>query len=108
MRTLSDTKAISADLSKIVGPVNVEVRPAALVPYRTDATFGFADWPTAVVRPGSAKEVSRILAWANERSIPVVPHGAGSSLAAGAVPVQGGIKKTFDPAGILNPGKVTQ
>ncbi|SNT00650.1 hypothetical protein SAMN05216276_1021109 [Streptosporangium subroseum] len=57
MRTLS-TKAISADLSKIVGPVNVEVRPAALVPYRTDATFGFAGLTTAVVRPSSPTERS--------------------------------------------------
>ncbi|MEV6868199.1 FAD-linked oxidase C-terminal domain-containing protein [Streptosporangium subroseum] len=119
MRTLS-TKAISADLSKIVGPVNVEVRPAALVPYRTDATFGFAGRPTAVVRPGSAKEVSRILAWANERSIPVVPRGAGSSLAAGAVPVQGGIVLaltrmnrilSIDPVdliAVVEPGVTTQ
>ncbi|GAA1288243.1 glycolate oxidase subunit GlcD [Planotetraspora silvatica] len=120
MRTLSGTKAISADLSKIVGSVNVEVRPAALVPYRTDATFGFAGLPTAVVRPGSAQEVSRILAWANQRSIPVVPRGAGSSLAAGAVPVQGGIVLaltrmnrilSIDPVdliAVVEPGVTTQ
>ncbi|MEO3863614.1 FAD-binding oxidoreductase [Acrocarpospora sp. B8E8] len=113
-------RTLSADLSKIVGSGNVEVRPAALVPYRTDATFGFTGRPIAVVRPGSATEVSRILAWANERSIPVVPRGAGSSLAAGAVPVQGGIVLALtrmnrilsidqvDLVAVVEPGVTTQ
>jgi glycolate oxidase len=83
--------AIAADLSRIVGASNVEIRPAALVPYRTDATFGFSGVPWAVVRPGRVEEVSRILAWANERAVPVVPRGAGTSLAAGAVPIRGGV-----------------
>ena len=91
MRTLDGDRALSADLGRIVGPDQVDVRPAALVPYRTDATFGFTGLPTAVVRPGSTDEVSRVLAWASRHSVPVVPRGAGSSLAAGAVPVQGGI-----------------
>ncbi|WP_238014492.1 FAD-linked oxidase C-terminal domain-containing protein [Dactylosporangium sp. AC04546] len=83
--------AIAADLARIVGAANVEVRPAALVPYRTDATFGFSGTPWAVARPGGVDEVSRILAWANGRGVPVVPRGAGTSLAAGAVPIRGGI-----------------
>ena len=83
--------AIGADLSRIVGAANVETRSAALVPYRTDATFGFSGIPQAVVRPGSTDEVSRILRWANRYGIPVVPRGAGTSLAAGAVPIRGGI-----------------
>jgi glycolate oxidase len=83
--------AIAADLGRIVGAANVEVRPAALVPYRTDATFGFSGTPCAVVRPADVEEVSRILAWANQRGVAVVPRGAGTSLAAGAVPIRGGV-----------------
>ncbi|MGI5240019.1 FAD-binding oxidoreductase [Dactylosporangium sp. CA-139066] len=85
------TVAIAADLGRIVGAANVETRPAALVPYRTDATFGFAGTPAAVVRPGSTDEVSQTLAWASRHSVPVVPRGAGTGLAAGAVPIRGGI-----------------
>ncbi|GAA3790163.1 hypothetical protein GCM10022226_06300 [Sphaerisporangium flaviroseum] len=57
MRTLTAARAISADLGRIVGAQNVKVRPAALVPYRTDATFGFTGVPAAVVRPGGTEEV---------------------------------------------------
>jgi glycolate oxidase len=88
---VTDGPAMAADLSRIVGAPNVEIRPAALVPYRTDATFGFSGVPCAVVRPASVAQVSRILAWANERGVPVVPRGAGTSLAAGAVPIRGGV-----------------
>jgi glycolate oxidase len=93
MRTATgtDAPAIGAALGRIVGAANVEIRPAALVPYRTDATFGYSGIPCAVVRPDGVEEVSRILAWANQRGIPVVPRGAGTSLAAGAVPIHGGI-----------------
>jgi hypothetical protein len=71
--TVVGASAIGADLGRIVGAANVEIRPTALVPYRTDATFGFSGIPQAVVRPGSTDEVSRILRWANQRGIPVVP-----------------------------------
>ena len=80
-----------ADLAGIVGAANLETRPSALVAYRTDATFGFRGEPLAVVRPGSADEVSQVLSWASRHRIPVVPRGAGTSLAAGAVPIHGGI-----------------
>jgi glycolate oxidase len=90
------------------------------VPYQTDATFGFTGMPAAVVRPGSAEEVSRVLRWANERSVPVVPRGAGTSLAAGAVPIHGGIVLaltrmnrivSIDPVdliAVVEPGVTTQ
>src|SRR5258705_5426732 len=111
---------IAAELGRIVGSSNVEVRPAALVPYRTDATFGFSGIPWAVVRPDGVEEVSGILAWANQRGVPVVPRGAGTSLAAGAVPVRGGIVLaltrmnrilSIDPVdltAVVQPGVTTQ
>ena len=86
-----DGHALGARLGRIVGAKNVEVRPAALVPYQTDATFGFSGVPLAVVRPGSTEEVAEVLSWANANHVPIVPRGAGTSLAAGAVPIHGGI-----------------
>ncbi|GAA4250370.1 FAD-binding oxidoreductase [Dactylosporangium darangshiense] len=112
--------ALAGDLGSIVGAANVEVRPAALVPYRSDATFGFSGTPSAVVRPGCVEEVSQILAWANRHGVPVVPRGAGTSLAAGAVPVRGGIVlaltrmnriESIDPVdltAVVQPGVTTQ
>ena len=86
-----DGHALGARLGRIVGAKNVEVRPTALVPYQTDATFGFSGVPLAVVRPGSTDEVAEVLSWANANHVPIVPRGAGTSLAAGAVPIHGGI-----------------
>jgi glycolate oxidase len=82
---------IRAQLARIVGAANLETRPSALVPYRTDATFGFSGEPLAVVRPASTQEVAEVLRWAGARRVPVVPRGAGTSLAAGAVPIHGGV-----------------
>ena len=47
--------------------------------------------PIAVVRPQNTSQVSRILAFANEKKIPVVPRGAGSSYTGSVNPIKGGI-----------------
>ena len=47
--------------------------------------------PDAVVEAMSSEEVSAIVAYANERSIPVVPRGTGTGLCGGCVAIYGGI-----------------
>src|ERR671913_1569101 len=47
--------------------------------------------PDAVVYPESRDEVVRVLRFANEHRIPIVPFGQGSSLEAHTLPVHGGI-----------------
>src|SRR5829696_5461221 len=47
--------------------------------------------PDAVVYPESREEVVRVLRFANEHRVPIVPFGQGSSLEAHTLPVQGGI-----------------
>lgn len=47
--------------------------------------------PDCVVWPESAAEVSRLLEFANENKIPVVPYGAGSGVCGGTIPLEGGI-----------------
>lgn len=49
----------------------------------------------ALVFVQSAKEVSALLQYANAQGIPVTPRGAGTGLAGGAVPSQGGIILDF-------------
>ena len=51
--------------------------------------------PDAVVFPESREEVAEILRFADERGVPVVPYGAGSSLEGHTIPVQGGVSLDF-------------
>jgi len=54
-------------------------------------TYHAARLPDAVVCPESRDEVAEVLRFANERGIPIVPFGEGSSLEAHTIPVHGGI-----------------
>ncbi len=48
-------------------------------------------WPDAIVWPETVQDVAALLRLANERRIPVLPCGAGSSVVGGVVPVRGGV-----------------
>jgi len=56
-----------------------------------DLTYHAPHRPDAVVAAHSTDEVARVLAYANDRGIPVVPFGAGTSLEGHTIPVRGGI-----------------
>ncbi len=47
--------------------------------------------PDAVVLPESTEDVALVLAWANERGVPVTPFGAGTSLEGHVIPAAGGL-----------------
>jgi glycolate oxidase len=47
--------------------------------------------PSAVVRPVTTEEVSRVVRFASENTTPVVPRGAGTGMTGGAVPLRGSI-----------------
>ena len=51
--------------------------------------------PDAVVFPKGCEEVVELLRFADERGVPVVPFGAGSSLEGHTIPLQGGISLDF-------------
>lgn len=57
-----------------------------LVPFETDAFTAYRRVPLAVVLPGTTDEVAAVLKFCAERGVPVVPRGAGTSLAGGAIP----------------------
>ncbi|RZU31102.1 FAD-binding oxidoreductase [Blastococcus saxobsidens] len=64
--------------------------PASTEAYRHDWTrLPDAGTPLAVVRAGSAADVQATIRWAAEHRVPVVPRGAGTSLAGGATAVDG-------------------
>jgi glycolate oxidase len=64
--------------------------PASTEAYRHDWTrLPEAGFPLAVVRAGSAADVQAAIRWAAEHRVPVVPRGAGTSLAGGATAIDG-------------------
>jgi glycolate oxidase len=77
-------------LIKIVGKEHVLSSPEDLATYGYDATFE-EGLPEVVVLPESTEQVSQVMKLAHELKMPVITRGMGSGLAAGAVPVQGGL-----------------
>ncbi len=85
-------KAVAKDLSLLLNSRQVFSKPEELVVYTSDATHYLKSrMPDAVVFPETTEDISRILKYAFEKEIPVVPRGAGSGLAGGCTPVLGGI-----------------
>ncbi len=59
--------------------------------YSHDELEGVHRSPDLVIRAISTEEVSRVLAYANKRCLPVVTRGSGTGLVGGAVAIEGGI-----------------
>ena len=59
--------------------------------HAADLSFHEPHRPDLVVYPSSTADVSRVLAIANERRIPVTPFGVGTSLEGHIIPIHGGI-----------------
>jgi D-lactate dehydrogenase (cytochrome) len=70
---------------------SVTTAPETLEEHATDWGTESGTRPDAVVYPTSTAEVSAVLAAAHERSIPVTPYAAGTSLEGNPVPIDGGI-----------------
>jgi glycolate oxidase len=60
--------------------------PAEVRAYECDALTAYACPPLAVVLPRSTEEVAAVLRICHEEGVPVVPRGAGTSLAGGSLP----------------------
>jgi len=85
------TPALVQELAAIAGPAHVLTAPESVEPYTHDETEDLRFAPEAVVRPGNAAEISRILALATRHRVPVTPRAGGTGLSGGALPVHGGI-----------------
>src|SRR5687767_13559997 len=69
----------------------VIVNPDEMVVYECDAYTLERRIPTAVVFPQSTEEVVRVVRCCRERSIPIIPRGAGTSLSGAVLAVDGGM-----------------
>ena len=92
--------SLVVDLARIVGASNVSNMDADRIAYSRDCwprdllrlragQLGAA--PLCVVWPESSFEVARVLSFAEQAQVPVVPYGAGSGVCGGARPSEGGI-----------------
>lgn len=88
---------LERDLKEIVGD-RVSISEFERWFYRSDMApipsefkIFFRTMPSAVVRPRNSEEVSKVIAYCNEREIPIVPRAGGSSGLLGSVPKKGGI-----------------
>jgi len=74
----------------IVGRDNFTDQLEELVPYSYDASMN-VHRPDAAVWPETTEQVQALVQFANERRIPIIPRGAGTSLSGGVIPIKGGI-----------------
>lgn len=91
---------LAAALAGLLGPDRVQTDPENLArcsqdwwPLRLVQRVVGAELPgpACVVRPRSADEVSRALAWLYEHGVPVIPFGGGSGVQGGVQPVEGAV-----------------
>jgi glycolate oxidase len=80
-----------ADLKAVVGPQYVLHRPEELMLYEYDGSALDQATPDLVVVPASTQEVAGVVRVAHAYGVPLVARGAGTGLAGGTVPDQGGI-----------------
>ncbi len=87
------TADIIHELINILGEKGVVTDPSIIEPYSHDEVpdSHYSHMPDAVVLPESSEQVAAIVKLANQYLIPIVPRGAGTGLACGAVPSLGGI-----------------
>ena len=87
------TEEVLAKLAAIVGAENVATAEDTLEVYAHDEVTdpAYHHKPEAVVFAETTEQVAAVITLANECKFPVVPRGAGTGLACGAVPVYGGI-----------------
>jgi glycolate oxidase len=82
------------ELESIVGPEAVLHRAEDRMLYEYDGSVERGT-PDAIVFPSTTEEVSRLVRWAKERDMAIVPRGAGTGLSGGAIAVEGGLMMGF-------------
>ena len=109
---------MAVELSALLGPGKVSVRPADLENHAADKWYA-RELPDIVVFAESAQDVSKTLRFASGRGVPVTTRGAGIGYVGGCVPVEGGIvlsvarmKKILevnpaDGVAVVQPGVIT-
>ena len=80
-----DRAAVVRSLGEMLGEGALVTEPHELARYEKGWRYG-SGTALAVVRPGSTEDVARVLAFASERSIRVVPQGANTGMVGASTP----------------------
>ena len=84
-------------ITDVVGRTGVSTGEAIHDDYtRDEALTAIARHPLAVVRPGTAAEVARVVELAGEAGVPITARGSGTGLSGACIPVDGGIVVAFE------------
>jgi len=83
--------AFLARLRRLLPPDNVLFEREDLVPYESDGLSAYRNTPDVVVLPATEAEVVAVLKLCHAEGVAVVARGAGTGLAAGALPVDGAV-----------------
>jgi glycolate oxidase len=78
-------------LRRVAGDDGVLANHSEMLVYECDGFVIEKNCPDVVVFPRTAQQVAAIVQLGNEYDVPVLPRGAGTSLAGGCLPVGGGI-----------------
>jgi glycolate oxidase len=107
------------DLRKLFKKEQVLTSLEERICYSYDAT-NKSFLPDAVIIPHSTEDVVKLMKYAHQHKIPVIPRGAGTGYTGGSLPVKGGIVVTFEQMtkvlhldkekryAVVEPGLVTQ
>jgi len=96
----NDLKSLVTQLQDVVGAGWVSTEEADLIAYSKDYQLITNRWimegklpakAHLICWPESEEQISKILAIANEKKIPIIPYGEGSGVVGAAIPVYGGI-----------------
>jgi glycolate oxidase len=97
---LARRETILAGLRPLVGPEALVTSEDERRAFETDGLTAYRQMPLAVVLPSTTQEVSAVMAYCHANGVRVVPRGAGTSLAGGAIAQADAI--------ILGVGKMTR
>lgn len=92
------TDDIVAKLREVLSPRQVVTDASIIESYSHDETPGseYVHMPDAVVFPENTEQVSAVIKLANQFRFPIIPRGAGTGLACGAVPSYGGVVMSLE------------
>ena len=79
------------NLRHLLSVEQVSVSPSVLEHHGHDESYHTGALPDVVVFPRSTADVAKVVRYAADHHIPVVPYGTGTGLEGHVVPVQGGI-----------------
>ena len=88
-RTASETAILLDAIRDFIEPAHVRADPDSRLHYGRDWTRLYAPNPLAVVLPGTVEQVQRLVRYANEHRLALVPSGGRTGLSGAAVACQG-------------------